>query len=226
MLHRLAVLLLLAACCACAPASARAASVVLDGTTLRVQAGDGETNRLTLSTGTSTIDVVLGAGGLTPSGGCWWRTGTRVRCPRPERVELALGDGDDTLSATYASVPLRIEDGAGDDVVTGGSRDDVLVDGEGDDRLSGGGGDDLVVAGPGADAVAGGGGADTVDYTARTSAVVVSADGAAGDGTAGEGDDVAADVEALLGGAGDDVLVAGGATRTLRGGPGADALTG
>jgi hypothetical protein len=58
----------------------------------------------------------------------------------------------------------------------------------------------------GADRLLGGPGADSADYSARTAAVQLTADGAADDGATGEGDNIAPAVETLVGGSGPDVL--------------------
>ena len=59
-----------------------------------------------------------------------------------------------------------------------------------------------------------------------TSAVGVSLDGLSDDGFAGEADNVAGDIEVLVGGSADDALALGSAAGSLRGGPGDDVLTG
>ena len=66
-----------------------------------------------------------------------------------------------------------------------------------------------------------------MDYSTRSSGVEVDLDGQAGDdGEAQEGDSVQTDVEAVLGGAGDDVLVGNSGENALLGGPGRDQLDG
>src|SRR5439155_7775618 len=85
---------------------------------------------------------------------------------------------------------------------------------------------DRLVAGPGADTLSGGAGTDTADYSARRAAVTVTLDDRAGDGEAGEGDDVRSDVENVTAGAGDDRLVGSAAANVLRGGDGADTFVG
>lgn len=128
--------------------------------------------------------------------------------------ELVGSDGDDRLVA--GSAPAALRGGAGDDRLTGGSADDTLDGGDGDDVLDGAGG---------ADRLAGGSGEDTASYAARRSAVVVTVGRGADDGGRGEKDDVAGDVERVLGGHGDDRLTAlAGAESTLEGGPGDDVL--
>lgn len=97
-----------------------------------------------------------------------------------------------------------------------------LTGGSGDDLLSGNAAANLLDGGPG-----NANGFDTVDYSERTAAIAVDLDGAAGDdddGATGEGDTVAADIEAIRGGSGNDVLMGNGADNLLDGGPGADVL--
>lgn len=120
--------------------------------------------------------------------------------------------------------------GSGDDDLQGQDGNDILngdgigldspyfsnpVEG-GDDVLDGGDGDDILIGGPGADWAGGGDGWDTILYlrhlVSRVSpapkSVHVSLNGVADDGTAGESDNVFADVEQVYGGDGDDVLSA------------------
>jgi len=104
-------------------------------------------------------------------------------------IDVETGDQDDTVSQT-AATPSRLVGGNGSDKLTGGAADDVLR-GE-----------------AGADTLTGGGGRDTADYSDRTAPLNVSLDGVAGDGEAGENDNVAADVENVAGGSADDVLTA------------------
>jgi Ca2+-binding RTX toxin-like protein len=74
--------------------------------------------------------------------------------------------------------------------------------------------------------ILGGDGTDEADYGGEVAAVVVSADGVAGDGPAGENDNVGADVEAIDGGSGDDTLTAAAGPGLVFGGAGDDRLTG
>jgi M6 family metalloprotease-like protein len=151
----------------------------------------------------------------------------------PDIEVLRGGLGNDLLTGDGAA--NRLEGGDGDDALTGGDGDDELTgeggadsleDGPGDDTSEGGNGDDRLVVGEGADALGGGGGIDTADYIYRTADVFVSVDGAADDGEAGEGDDVATDVENVTGGSGNDKLSGSAAPNLLFGSGGADLLLG
>lgn len=66
---------------------------------------------------------------------------------------LVGGDGDDTITASTASV--TIEGGAGNDTITGGAGDDFLYGDGGNDTLTGGAGDDYLEGGAGDDAMDG-----------------------------------------------------------------------
>ena len=151
----------------------------------------------------------------------------------PFGIALAGGDGNDRL--TGGAGPDTI-DGAGgidsltgndgDDVLDGGDDDDSLTGGAGNDTLTGGGGRDTLRPGAGSDEVHGGEGFDVATYSERSQPLTITLDDAAGDGEAGEGDNVHGDVEDLVGGAGADVLTGSAADNVLAGGDGADRIDG
>ncbi len=153
---------------------------------------------------------------------------------------VAGGDGYDIAAYLTRTEPLTI---AIDDAPTSGgaldgppgARDIIghdvegLWGGAGDDRLTGDGGDNLLYGGDGADVRIGGDGADAADYSDRDASVTVSLDGRpqsgnAADGPVGARDPVSADVEAILGGAGDDALTGGPIPNYLDGSAGDDLL--
>ena len=80
-----------------------------------------------------------------------------------ERVYLALGGGDDTV--TGAGNADHIEGGGGDDLLDGSGGNDTLIGGADDDFLNGGEGSDLLVGGVGDDILGGGFGNDTYQIT-------------------------------------------------------------
>ena len=103
--------------------------------------------------------------------------------------------------------------------------DDSLRGGPDDDSLNGGDGTDELDGALGADSLAGGPGfADRVSYADRTAAVNATLGDGPNDGEVGEGDDIAADVEYLTGGAGDDTLATGAGSNVLVGGDGNDTI--
>ena len=138
------------------------------------------------------------------------------------------GDGADRLIGAAGHDLLDggkeddlLEAGAGDDTLKGGEGEDVLVDGEGDDDVHGEAGDDTLVASAGDDFMDGGEGHDTVDYSVAQDSVVIDVIG--GTSYSEElGTDTIANVEELIGGAGDDMLIVGGKAMVLSGGKGKD----
>jgi Ca2+-binding RTX toxin-like protein len=134
------------------------------------------------------------------------------------------GGGDDDLQGAAGTDTL--EGAGGNDSLDGGDDNDTLEGGADNDALRGGNGDDGLDGGTGADSMEGGGGSDTADYSERLGPVSASADGVGGDGEAGEGDNVGADVENLNGGIDDDVLVGNPGDGILKGGGGDDVLDG
>lgn len=195
--------------CGCDPSSGDE-----DTRTLVVRAAPGEANRLSIRT--TPRGVLVTDAGAALAGRCRpARSGGRF-CRGPfEGGEVQLGDGHDTIEI----------DGLGA-LVEGGPGDDDIAAAEGNDRLTGG---------PGADVLGGGPGRDEAGYLDSETALRLTIGDGPGDGAAGEGDDIHADIEDLAGGRGDDLLVGddggnrlyGSAGRdTLLGGAGADRLLG
>jgi Ca2+-binding RTX toxin-like protein len=135
--------------------------------------------------------------------------------------KLDGGDGDDILQGGTEHDTLVA--GAGDDNLQGDEGNDVLSDGAGSDMVSGGEGDDHVIAtADGAeDTLSGDGGDDTLDYSTVTLSIVVDV----GEGTAEGleiGRDLIAEFEKIIGGQGDDRIIARDAAATMTGGDGDD----
>jgi hypothetical protein len=207
---------------ALAPASADAAQVTLSGGTLTYQAAPGETNAPSLGSVLSRFYVKDPSATLSLAGtGCSETDAQTVSCPDAgvTRLVVDTGDGNDTidLSLNWSTLPAELNGGAGNDTIKGGPGTDVISGGSGDDTLRGNGG---------ADAIGGGDGTDTVTYAGRRAGVIVSLDGVADDGSAGEGDNVGTDVENVTGTDLGDTLTGDGAANTLAGGPGPDHLDG
>jgi Ca2+-binding RTX toxin-like protein len=138
-------------------------------------------------------------------------------------VERVLGGtGADTLVA--GSTGSELIGAAGDDSLVGGAGADRLLG----DREAGdpGSGNDTLDGGAGADTMRGGDGIDTATYASRAHPVTVTLDDVAGDGEAGENDNVRSDIENVVGGARDDVLAGSATANVLVGGGGSDRLTG
>lgn len=160
-------------------------------------------------------------------------------------VSLVGGPDSDTLTKNYDGAYL--DGGADNDTINGGTvglSDDT--GGEGDDTFTGAAqNSDYLFAEPGADTYALGTRVpdasetdgddpryqlnhthDTLNYEARPGPVAVSEDGVANDGDPGENDNVAADVESVIGSDAGDVMAAGANGTELSGGGGDDRLTG
>jgi hypothetical protein len=151
----------------------------------------------------------------------------------PATLEAHGRGGDDNLSGTPNADRLfgdeggdSLYGGAGNDLLDGAAGDDYLYDGDGDDSVSGGPNNDTITPGGGRDTFSGGDGTDSVEYTQSTQPVTITADGQPDDGAAGEGDNVATDIESLYGGIANDRIVAGPNANTLRGYAGNDSITG
>ena len=121
---------------------------------------------------------------------------------------MQTGEQDDTVSLGTVGIGAR------------------LAGGNGNDKLTGGNGDDTLRGEAGADTVKGGAGHDTADYSDRANPLTISMDDVAGDGEAGENDNVGSDVEVLVGGSGPDVLTGNAADNTIYGNAGDDVLGG
>jgi Ca2+-binding RTX toxin-like protein len=72
----------------------------------------------------------------------------------------------------------------------------------------------------------GSGTGDVLDYSRRTSKVVVRLGTAADDGASGEGDNAWSDLEQVWGGSGSDFILGTGSNNVLRGNAGSDTLLG
>jgi len=109
--------------------------------------------------------------------------------------------------------------GSGNDILTGDALANTLIGGDGDDSLRGGGGLDLID---------GGAGSDTADFRDKTAAISLRLRGA-NDTQAiigGVAEDTLRNLENVLGGRGDDVLIGDNTANLFRGGLGADILNG
>lgn len=106
----------------------------------------------------------------------------------------------------------------GHDVICGGGGDDVIFGGDGVDRIFGGAGDDTIHGGLGSDVLRGGGGDDVI-YSERGNDEIR---GGPGDDRlyGGHGDDQ------IFGGAGDDFIHGGLGIDVLQGGRGNDTIDG
>jgi hypothetical protein len=144
-----------------------------------------------------------------------WAAGPRPRAANGEICTIVGSSRNDHLVGRTSH-----------DVICGLGGNDVISGNSGADVLDGGPGNDIMIGGAGADVFAGGPGTDTVDYSALRTPVTAALDGRAASGAAGEKDRIGIDVEALVGGSGDDTLTGNSGANTIRGGAGNDRLTG
>ncbi len=196
--------------------NASANTLVGNGGDDRLDGGSGA-DTLTGGDGTDTVDYSNRSSSLTVDGDNSADDGGSGEHDNVKSdVEVVLaGAGNDRI--TGGSGPNQIYGGAGTDTIDGGGGDDVIDAGAGDDTLKGG---------AGADTLIGGAGRDTADYSDRRNPVSVSLGDGANDGEAGESDDVAADVESVKGGSGNDRLAGSGGPDTLTGNGGDDVIQG
>ncbi|MBB2947952.1 Ca2+-binding RTX toxin-like protein [Actinoplanes lutulentus] len=143
-------------------------------------------------------------------------------------------EGNDTLYGGDGRD--EILDGSGTDVIRGGNGNDWFGGYSGNDKWYGEAGGDVFSPmqpygkkewAADADYFSGGSGRDGVDYRGYSKAVSLDLDGVKGDdGAKGEKDTIAADVEDLAGGSGNDRLIGNGAGNWLDGGDGNDVMYG
>ncbi|MCX7377537.1 MAG: calcium-binding protein [Alphaproteobacteria bacterium] len=112
--------------------------------------------------------------------------------------------------------------------ILGGTGNDILAGDSLVNRIEGGGGNDTLRGGVGADVLDGGTGTDTVDFSDMADPVVLTLAGAsfAQATVGGIADDMVRNVEAAIGGSGNDMLAGSAAVETLNGGGGNDRLRG
>ncbi|HEY0890942.1 MAG TPA: Calx-beta domain-containing protein [Nocardioides sp.] len=150
-------------------------------------------------------------------------------------VENAYGGSGNDHIELPATGTMRVDGGAGDDRITAGTGNGLLMGNEGNDTFLGGhgslqvigsGGDDTLVDGPGAQTFVGMGGRDTVDYGGASGTVRIVLDGQPGDGPLGAATDNVIDTDIVIGSAHDDQLTGSARDEELRGGAGADLIEG
>jgi Ca2+-binding RTX toxin-like protein len=154
------------------PAAADAATVTYEGDTVYYRAAPGEKNSTGPSEGlfdTSRLrfsdQVPINA----PADRCQSYDGW-VECVMPQKLVFELGDGDDSVSFSFAppGLPTEVYGGDGADwiegyVISAGPLAQVLDGGAGNDRIDADKGNDVVRGGPGDDELEGGAGSDTVE---------------------------------------------------------------
>jgi len=138
---------------------------------------DGEYSTSTMAAGGYQIRLPAGTYTVTFSGeGLVERSGQITIADRNVKLDWI----DPALEPIEGDDLGDVLDGtSGDDTIHGLGGDDVIHGLGGADVLEGGAGDDAIQGGAGKDTLDGGSGADTADYSDKTTAVVVTANGAA-----------------------------------------------
>ncbi|HWI07565.1 MAG TPA: MopE-related protein [Solirubrobacteraceae bacterium] len=154
-------------------------------------------------------------------------------------VNVDLASGTATVGGvadTLASF-RRVATGAGNDVLTGTTADEVFDAGPGNDRIDAGAGSDILHGGDGDDVLRGGHGSDplidggpgrdTATYDERTASepLTISLATPGDDGAPGENDALVA-IEDVIGGASNDVLSGDDGPNTIIGGAGLNTIFG
>jgi predicted extracellular nuclease len=140
------------------------------------------------------------------------------------------GDGTDTADYSDDTIGVVVDLAAGTAEGDAIGADELIsienvIGGAGDDLLTGDDGDNVFAAGAGDDVIDGGEGTDTLDLSAATGPVTV--DFAAGTVSGqGVGSDRFMNIEKLLFGAGDDIVVGNNGNDAFDGGAGNDTLKG
>ena len=189
--------------------------------------GGTETDVVTYASRTAavTVDITETPAELADDGEAGEKDYVRV-----DVENLIGGGGNDkftgsswTIVGTFSRNNRFVGNG-GNDTLLGLDGNDSLDGGAGNDSLVGDLGNDLINGGLGTDQIIGGAGTDTADYTGRTDALIITLDGVANDGKAGENDKIFADIENAIGGSGNDSITGNAAANLLKGGGGNDII--
>jgi hypothetical protein len=216
--------LLIAACLIVlgAPSLARAGTAQIEdpdpgGPHLTFTAASGEANHLLLLLGFGGYRIVDLGTAITAGPGCTAVNSSEVFCAftldfeETPTVDISLGDLNDfaSISPKFSSEAIvNGEDGADALEISAGCEAEdavchlLLRGGPGDDTLRALNAFALLDGGAGGDTMEGSGA--QVNYRARVNPVIVDGNGVADDGEAGEGDNVSANVEIVLGGSAGD----------------------
>jgi Ca2+-binding RTX toxin-like protein len=164
-------------------------------------------------------------------GGSTWNTGVT------SAATVALGATGITLNIAAGNAAVNnvwtFTVGASGVTLTGGAGNDTITGGGGNDTINGDAGDDRIIEVgtnalySGADVFNGGAGNDLLDYSMRTTGIVVTMNGTtADDGESGETDKVMSDVEDIYGSTVADNITGNASNNVITGYGGADTLDG
>ena len=203
------------------PVGAEAATVTVSGGAITYNAGAGETNTAIIAKQQTTpVATVYFVGDQNPNVTV---TASAAQGCLPTVPQLGLPKGYLCTVTAVTPVTSLVEN------LADGNDTGVISSGTGPaGTINGGTGDDTLVGGLEKDTFNGGSGTDSVAYVgisaasiSRTAAVTAAlpagASPSTGNGRAGENDSIAADVEGLTGGNGDDTLTGNGGPNTIAG---------
>jgi Ca2+-binding RTX toxin-like protein len=159
-----------------------------------------------------------------------------------DSIVIRPGGGDDQFDTQFMAGDLQAlidaDMGPGDDILSvhdntqavkavGGEGSDSLFSGAAADRLEGGPGNDALGGGLGSDELLGGADFDDAFYTDHSGDLVLDLDGVRDDGDPALGEsDLLDGIEALTGGAGDDIITGDDGLNDLTGADGSDRIDG
>lgn len=176
--------------------------------------------------GNDTLDGGLGDDDMNGGAG----TDTVDYSGRSESLTIVIDDQAwDGADNEFDNVRTDVEvvlGGSGADHIVGSAGNNILIGNAGNDTLDGAAGNDTLDGGLGKDDLIGGTGDDTASYASRTENLILTLDGVANDGAAGESDLISTDIEAVVGGSGNDSIVGSANNDTLAGGEGQDTIVG
>jgi len=149
------------------------------------------------------------------------------------------GDGTDTITvqtSVLSSIPVTLQGGNDNDVITGGNGGDTILGGSGNDQLFGGSGndsidggtnDDVIQGDDGTDTLVGGTGVNTVSYQSSMNGINITLDGTVNDTDGfGNTDNIGTQFRHVVGGNGADFISGNSDDNKLEGGAGNDTLRG
>ena len=169
------------------PAHAAVSSATVDGSTATLNL-DGADDNVTVSVAAGLLVHGQVTGGL--ASGSDWDSATAgnqtVAADGTFGVDVNGGDGNDSITVLAKKTEItgvKLDGGAGDDVLTGADSNDSLIGGDGNDRLVGAGGADTMSGGAGNDTLVwnNGDGSDTLDGDAGNDGVEVNGSPTLGD---------------------------------------------
>ncbi|MEV4347476.1 calcium-binding protein [Actinoplanes sp. NPDC049596] len=200
------------------------------GNTIQVTAANNRANNITI-TRAGAFFLITDLGDTPAAGaGCAVAGARTVRCTAGGVARLVVNTGNlnDRVNNLTSTASLQ-NGGTGNDNLFGGTGNDTLVGGLGNDNLFGRAGRDIAAAQnvvDGRDLYSGGPGVDSTHYGNRAARVLVSLNGAANDGAAGEQDNNLTDVEDIVGSRGPDNLAGNASANNISGLAGNDVISG